>query len=833
MLLDGQKANFMKHLGVNYWGVGLGPTSLYVIIIVNFKEEKLMNYSIFRFTLNMHNHRSQAMVKVFQGDTAVKLIITLTDGGNVYKIREGNVATLTGTKADGSKITHSCTITDNTIIYLFDEETADTAGLVTCEITLYNENGGVITAPKFTIDVDEKEVSGDEPISEYSAEAIATVMGAAAKEFAREQAEKAREINEANRQESYTEAKDIAEEAKQAATNAVNTANTAKTISEDAKSKAETAESNSSSAVSTASNANKKATAANMTAEQAEDKADEAKTIANEAKDILNNSSFSYNHNTGELTLSYTYDGETKKKTIDLPLESTITNIEESKRSDGRPILIFTLQNGNKTEVLLDDIFDIVKGNKQYIENVERIAIENKTDISTLKERATKSESDISALDERLYNNEQYTEGINHTLNDLTDSGYGLIPELQRTVDNHEERIEQLESLSLRYIEDTSVWHAKDVPSDVGKKALVDMIGGMSHTSNNKLPFPYPNMYDNEQNGVSVTYNKDGSITLNGVLKAPNQIDILLYEDYSNPLSVDGVFTIGVDLPEACSFLSVCELSDEGLYDNPEQFDYPQEVEASLMWKFHYLQISFGAWAEKDVTFDNYTFYPMYNEGRTPLKFEPYIEGVKHAKVKAIRSMVDGKVLSSVEVPKEIYDRADWGLGVSAEACNYIDLENDAYHSDYVAYTFNGSEQWNDPAANGKKRFSCALGNLGYALPHFIDNRTVTSAISNGYTSVSASANYNQRSKSFAFGRTSLFVFDENIQDLDAWLEHLRKNPLTVVYEKAVKDVIKLSGIAQEDKILVMDTDKGKLIADNDENLPAPSTITYVVHRGL
>ena len=109
-----------------------------------------MNYSIFRFTLNMHNHRSQAMVKVFKGDTAVKLIITLTDGGNVYKIRSGSVATLTGTKANGEKIKHDCTIVDNTIVYLFDGETTSCSGMATCEITLYDEKGGVITAPKFT-----------------------------------------------------------------------------------------------------------------------------------------------------------------------------------------------------------------------------------------------------------------------------------------------------------------------------------------------------------------------------------------------------------------------------------------------------------------------------------------------------------------------------------------------------------------------------------------------------------------------------------------------------------------------------------------------------------
>ena len=40
MLLDGQKANLMKHLGINYRGVGLEPTLFYVIILLNFKEEK-------------------------------------------------------------------------------------------------------------------------------------------------------------------------------------------------------------------------------------------------------------------------------------------------------------------------------------------------------------------------------------------------------------------------------------------------------------------------------------------------------------------------------------------------------------------------------------------------------------------------------------------------------------------------------------------------------------------------------------------------------------------------------------------------------------------------
>lgn len=183
-----------------------------------------MNYSTYRFTLNMHTHLSQAYIKVFKGDTAVKLIMTLSDGGSIYKIVCGCKATLTGTKPNGEKLKHSCRIEGDTIIYIFDNETADQAGLATCEITLYDENGMVITAPKITIDVAEKEVEGSEPISEYSSAAIATVMGAAAGEYARQNAELTRQANEEQRQIAYK--------------NALIMANEAKTISQEAYSKA-------------------------------------------------------------------------------------------------------------------------------------------------------------------------------------------------------------------------------------------------------------------------------------------------------------------------------------------------------------------------------------------------------------------------------------------------------------------------------------------------------------------------------------------------------------------------------------------------------------------
>ena len=137
-----------------------------------------MTYSIFRFTLNMHNHRSQASVSAFLGDTAIRLLITITDGGNTYAIEKGCVAILSGTKADGKKLWDRCAIVGNTIQYDFNEQTASCAGIVNCEVTLYGADGGVVTSPKFIIVVDEKEFGYSVLDSETHIDALADIFKA-------------------------------------------------------------------------------------------------------------------------------------------------------------------------------------------------------------------------------------------------------------------------------------------------------------------------------------------------------------------------------------------------------------------------------------------------------------------------------------------------------------------------------------------------------------------------------------------------------------------------------------------------------------------------------
>lgn len=159
-----------------------------------------MNYSVFRFTLNMHNHRSQVSIPVFVGDTGIRLLINLTDGGNPYFIEDGCMAVLRGKKPDGNPLFNECIILNNaTIQYDFTEQTSNKEGIVECELNLYDIEGTLVTAPKFIIVVDSRTVSDsnlEENVSEAEQNAIGKLIVAGIEENSRVEAEKKRVIAE-------------------------------------------------------------------------------------------------------------------------------------------------------------------------------------------------------------------------------------------------------------------------------------------------------------------------------------------------------------------------------------------------------------------------------------------------------------------------------------------------------------------------------------------------------------------------------------------------------------------------------------------------------------
>lgn len=155
-----------------------------------------MNYSKFRFTLDMHKHQSQVSIPVMQGDTAVELYITFTDGGKPYTIGESCWAVLVGNKPDGSTFRHCAVVCGGTHIhYIFQPDTSDVAGTTLCDVRLYGTNG-ILTAPCFTIVVDERITHNDVELPTATISAIDRVF---LNEIERVEAEHQREEAEKQR----------------------------------------------------------------------------------------------------------------------------------------------------------------------------------------------------------------------------------------------------------------------------------------------------------------------------------------------------------------------------------------------------------------------------------------------------------------------------------------------------------------------------------------------------------------------------------------------------------------------------------------------------------
>jgi hypothetical protein len=99
-------------------------------------------------------------IAVFTYDSAVRLCISLTDGGIPYLVEQGSRAVLYGKRPDDSPLIHNCMIDDTgRIIYDFNEHTASQTGITRCHIRLYGADGELISAPRFIIVVEERLVT--------------------------------------------------------------------------------------------------------------------------------------------------------------------------------------------------------------------------------------------------------------------------------------------------------------------------------------------------------------------------------------------------------------------------------------------------------------------------------------------------------------------------------------------------------------------------------------------------------------------------------------------------------------------------------------------------
>ena len=225
-----------------------------------------MNDSIYRMSLDIHEHGSQAVLKVKKTDTGRKLCISLREGGTSYIIADDCFAVFKATKPDGSVLYNNCTIENNEIIYAFTEQTCTSVGTCRCEIALYGLDDKLITSPRFTLLVDgtiypDGIVESTDEFSALTAQ-ISASIGAA--------------ISATNASLNATNASVRANEAATTANEAAGNANTATSEANIATEEAKVATQNASTAT----------TRANTEAERASD----AATAANNAAEYANES---------------------------------------------------------------------------------------------------------------------------------------------------------------------------------------------------------------------------------------------------------------------------------------------------------------------------------------------------------------------------------------------------------------------------------------------------------------------------------------------------------------------------------------------------------------
>lgn len=137
-----------------------------------------MNYSNYRFNLDVQSTVSQVSLPVRLLDTGRRLYIGLTDGGTPYIIEAGCRAVFYARKADGNPIMNDCIIERGSVIrYDLTEQTTSCAGVVDCEVRLYGTQGNLITSPRFIMVVDERVVHDDDfPLSEAEKSILDTIL---------------------------------------------------------------------------------------------------------------------------------------------------------------------------------------------------------------------------------------------------------------------------------------------------------------------------------------------------------------------------------------------------------------------------------------------------------------------------------------------------------------------------------------------------------------------------------------------------------------------------------------------------------------------------------
>ena len=109
--------------------------------------------SVYKISLDIHEINSQHTLFCKQGDTQRRIVATLIEESELYRISEDCTAAFVAVKPDGKVVFNEARIDGNTILYDFTPQTCNVAGRVMCELRLYGYDNAQITSPGFILNV--------------------------------------------------------------------------------------------------------------------------------------------------------------------------------------------------------------------------------------------------------------------------------------------------------------------------------------------------------------------------------------------------------------------------------------------------------------------------------------------------------------------------------------------------------------------------------------------------------------------------------------------------------------------------------------------------------
>lgn len=110
-----------------------------------------MNPVYYRISVDVKDTLSNVSVSVKRGETNRRVVITPTDGGNIFDISNYARAELFGKKPDGLEMSQGCIIQNNAIVFDIPLEVTSVEGVHDCEIMLFGEHDTVLALPRFTV----------------------------------------------------------------------------------------------------------------------------------------------------------------------------------------------------------------------------------------------------------------------------------------------------------------------------------------------------------------------------------------------------------------------------------------------------------------------------------------------------------------------------------------------------------------------------------------------------------------------------------------------------------------------------------------------------------